>query len=274
MAYEREAAELLALIRQRRPVVHHLANFVTIADVAAATRAVGSLPIMAMAPEEIQEIVARADVLVVNLGTPTVGRLETITLAVREARERGLPIVIDPVGVGASRLRTEGAKKTLHAAGRAVVRANAAEAAALAGQPGNLRGVEAVGTADVAIVAAAVARLAGVAAITGPRDVITDGTQSLAVDNGHPWLRAVPGAGCMATALVGAFCAVAGPVGLVTAAASALACFGLAAERAAERAGGPGTLKSLLLDALFALEPDDLRAGMRCTELATTHASR
>ncbi len=271
---EELAAALLALIRERRPVIHHLANFVSMRDVALTTRALGALPVMAMAPEEVEEVVGKADALVVNLGTPTADRLEAIHRAVRAARAKGLPIIIDPVGAGGSQLRTSSAKKVLEAAGRAVIRANPAEAAALVGLPGHLRGVEAVGRNynTAAIAAAVAAQFAGVAAVTGPRDIITDGARTVGIENGHPWLAAVTGAGCMATAVIGAFCAVADPSDLVNASASALGCFGLAAERAAPRAGGPGTLVPLLMDALFALDPIDLRAGIRWTDLVTAHA--
>ncbi len=271
---EEVAAALLTLIRERRPVVHHLSNFVSIRDVALTTRALGALPMMAMAAEEVEEVVGRADALVVNLGTPTTDRLEAIHRAVSAARTKGLPIIIDPVGAGGSQLRTSSAKKVLQAAGRAVIRANPAEAAALVGLPGHLRGVEAVGGNynTAAIAAAVAAQFAGVAAVTGRRDIITDGARTVGIENGHPWLVAVTGAGCMATAVIGAFCAVADPSDLVNASASALGCFGLAAERAASHAGGPGTLVPLLMDVLFALDPMDLRAGIRWTDLVTTHA--
>ncbi len=268
------AAALLGSIRERRPVIHHLANFVSMRDVALVTRALGALPVMAMAPEEVEEVVANADALVVNLGTPTADRLEAIRRAVPVARAKGLPIIVDPVGVGGSRLRTSAAKAIVAAAGRPVIRANSAEAAGLVGLPGALRGVEAVShdANPMAIATAVAAQFRAVVAVTGARDIITDGLRTVGIDNGHAWLAAVTGAGCMATAVIGTFCAVA-PSDLVSACACALGCFGLAAERAASRAGGPGTLFPLLVDALFALTPTDLRAGIRWTNLVTTHAS-
>lgn len=270
------AASLLALIRERRPVIHHLANFVSMRDVALVTRALGALPVMAMAPEEVEEVVATSDALVVNLGTPTLERLEAIRRAVPVAAARGLPIILDPVGAGGSQLRTSTAKSLLETAGRVVIRANSAEAAALVGLPGRLRGVEAVeqdGKALV-LVETVVKRFNAVVAVTGARDIISDGAQTLAIDNGHPWLTAISGAGCMATGVIGAFCAVAIPTARVEASASALGCFGLAAERAALRAGGPGTLLPLLLDALFAMTPADLQDGIRWSDVVGTHAPR
>lgn len=274
MALEDAAATLLEAIRDRRPVVHHIANFVTMNDVALITRAVGAEPIMAMSPREVAEIVRAADVLVVSLGTPTVERLRAIERAVAAAHRRAIPIVIDPVGAGASTLRTAAAKKTIRAARRPVIRANPAEAAAVVGDAATLRGVESDGVYDVPAIARKLVARGGVAAITGARDFITDGRQTLAVDNGHPWLAAMPGAGCMATALVGTFVAVAERTGVAAAAAAGLACFGLAAETAAQRAGGPGTLKPAIIDALYALTPDALRAGIRCTDLSIQNAPR
>lgn len=265
------AARLLAEVRRRRPLVHHLANFVTMGEVAAVTRAVGASPIMAMAPEEVPEIVGRADALVVSLGTPTAERLAAIERAVDAARQRQIPVVVDPVGAGASTVRTGAARRIVAAAARPLVRANPAEAAALAGRKVSLRGVEAADSpepGEVVEIAVSLAASASVVAVTGSRDVVTDGRRVLAVDNGHPWLAAIVGAGCMATAVLGCFAAVADRAELVTAAAAGLACFGLAAERAAARSHGPGTMRPHLVDALFALTPEEFQAGIRWTELS------
>jgi len=270
----RAAARLLDAIRTRRPIVHHLANFVTIADVAAATRAVGAMPIMAMSPSEIEDVTARADALVISLGTPTEERLRAINLAVTAARKRAIPIVIDPVGAGASKHRTEASLKVIRAATWPIIRANPAEAAALVGEAAELRGVESTGAPDPKAVGPKVIKDGGVAVITGPSDVVTNGTRTLVVDNGHPWLAAMPGAGCMATALIGAFVAVAGVADFVTAAAGGIACLGLAAERAAARARGPGTLKPALIDALFTMTAKDLAAGMRCRPVPASPGRR
>jgi hydroxyethylthiazole kinase len=271
------ASDLLATLRQRRPVVHHLANLVTAAEVAAATRAVGAMPIMAISPAEVEEVTASADALVISLGTPTAERLQAVDQAVRVARRRGVPTVIDPVGAGASRLRTETARRILAAASWPVIRANPAEAEALVGSDsrtgrrGALRGVDAARAYTVEqmrTLGAALVRSGGIAALTGPADVVTDGRRVLVVHNGHPWLAAMPGAGCMATAVVGAFVAVAERADFLTAAAVGLSCFGAAAEQAARQAGGPGTLKPLVVDALARLTPAALAGRMRVHLLA------
>jgi hydroxyethylthiazole kinase len=282
------AAVLLAAVREQRPLVHHLANFVTMQAVASATRAVGALPVMAMAGDDAEEVAAAADVLVLNLGTPTPERLEVMLAAGRVATVRGIPIVLDPVGAGATRYRTVAAGRLLDELRVTVVRANPGEAAALLGRSGFVRGVESVesvesaesaagsvvesaGAGDAAALAAALARERGcVAAVTGARDHVADADRVLVVENGHPWLAAIPGAGCMVTGVIGAFCAAARSMsdgaGPLLAAASALACFGVAAEVAAGHARGPGTLAPALLDALYNLTPEQLRQAARVRE--------
>ncbi|MDI6773689.1 MAG: hydroxyethylthiazole kinase, partial [bacterium] len=165
------AAVLLAALRKQRPLVHHLTNFVTMQAVASATRALGALPVMAMAGDDAEEVAAAADALVLNLGTPTPERLEVMLAAGRVATVRSIPIVLDPVGAGATRYRTVAAGRLLDELRVTVVRANPGEAAALLGRSGFVRGVETVepagsaagsvvesaGAGDAAVLAAALA---------------------------------------------------------------------------------------------------------------------
>lgn len=254
---------LLSALRERRPLVHVMSNFVTMHTVAGAIRAVGALPVAALALEDAEETVLAADALVLNLGTPTPERMEAIMAAGRKAVVRGIPVVLDPVGAGATRLRTDVARHVLAGVGVDVVRSNPGEAAALLGRSGLVRGVEAVGpAADGAALARSLARELGcVAAITGPADSIAGPRGLVVVENGHPWMQHAVGTGCMASALIGAFCA-AGSDRLVCAAA-ALACLGVAAEAAARIAGGPGTLVPAMLDALYHMTPDELDRSAR-----------
>ncbi len=266
------AATLLEAVREQRPLVHHLANFVTMQAVAGATRAIGALPVMAMSPEDAEEVAATADALVLSLGTPTPERLEVMLSTGRIAGLRGVPIVLDPVGAGATRYRTAAAGRLLDELHPTAVRANAGEAAALLGQGGLVRGVEYVGAAEPGGLAAALAReRACVAAVTGACDFVADTDRVLGVENGHPWLAAIPGAGCMTAGVIGAFCAVARTQpeapGFLLAAACALVCFGVAAEIAADYARGPGTLAPALLDALYYLTPEQVRQEARVREL-------
>lgn len=261
------AADLLRRLRLEKPLVHHVTNLVTVNDVAAATLATGALPVMAIAPEEVEEVAGQASCLVLNLGTPTRDRLAAMAAAGRQASGRGVPVVVDPVGAGTSRMRSEAARRLLRELRVTVVRANPAEMAHLAGRPAVLRGVESVASAGPPEeAAAAVARAYGVvAAVTGSRDWVTDSSRFVAVDNGHPMLKQVVGSGCMATAVVACFVAV-GDDPLVAAAAG-LAYLGYAAELASLEARGPGTFRAALLDRLAQVQPGDLRAGVRAQEV-------
>lgn len=259
---------LLASVRDRRPLVHLFANFVTMQAVANAARALGALPVMAMARDDAEEMVAQADALVLSLGTPSPDRLEAMLAAGRRAAARGIPIVLDPVGVGATAFRSAAAHRLLGELPVTVIRANRGEAAALLGHSGQVRGVESAvvgGHLEPERLAPALARAHRcVAAITGARDCVADAERLVIVENGHPWLEAVSGAGCMVTALVGAFCAVGGDY--LVDVASALTCFGVAAETAAGRAQGPGTLIPCLLDALYYVSTEQVTHAARVTE--------
>jgi hydroxyethylthiazole kinase len=259
---------LLSAVRSRRPLVHVFANFVTMQAVASATRAIGALPVMALAGPDAEEMAGQADALVLSLGTPTADRLDAMHAAGRRAAARAVPIVLDPVGVGTTTFRTTAARGLLAHLPVAVIRANRGEAAALLGQAGQVRGVESVAPEPDGSAVLLASRLAaaygGVAAVTGPSDEVADPERVVLVEHGHPWMAAVSGAGCMAAALIGAFCAVGGD--RLTATAAALTCFGLAAEIAAGRAAGPGTLVCALLDALYHLDVDTTRHPIRVKE--------
>ncbi len=260
------AAELLVRVRRLRPLVHHLTNYVTAGDVANVTLAVGALPVMAHAQEEVEEVAASASAVALNLGTLTPRRLEAMLAAGRRANAQGIPLVLDPAGVGVSGFRRQAAASVLRELRVQVVRGNWAEMSHLAGTPAELRGVESLGGArpPEQVAEAVAARYGVVAAVTGPRDWVTDSRRLVAVDNGHPLLTQITGAGCMATAVVACFLAVADDPLVAT--ASALAYFGYAAEQAAQQATGPGSFRGLLLDRLAGAEPDHLRAGVRAEE--------
>jgi hydroxyethylthiazole kinase len=246
-------------LRERKPLIHQITNYVVMNETANATLAIGALPVMAHAVEEVEELAAVARALVLNIGTLSRHWIDAMLLAGRAANAAGVPIVLDPVGVGATTLRTETAKRILADVDVAIVRGNAAEVAALAGLQAEIRGVEAIGAeADAPTIArTAASGLGVVASVTGPVDHVSDGTRTLAVANGDPLLATITGSGCMATAVTGCFAAVRGDA-LVDAAAFALAAFGVAAEDAARGADGPGTFHARLYDTLYALTPDSL----------------
>jgi hydroxyethylthiazole kinase len=254
-------------LRERRPLVHQITNYVVMNETANATLAIGALPVMAHAPQEVEEMASMAGALVLNIGTLSEHWVDAMVAAGRAANEAGAPVVLDPVGAGATRYRTETARLILDAVDVAVLRGNAAEIAALAGRTAEIRGVESIGTADspAELARAAAKALGCTAAVTGPVDHVSDGENVLTVSNGHELLGTVTGTGCISTALTGCFLAVR-PDAPVEAATVALAALGVAAEDAAQAARGPGTFHAGLYDALYGLTPEELDARARIGE--------
>jgi hydroxyethylthiazole kinase len=248
----------LGVIRERKPLVHNITNYVVMNETANAILALGALPVMAHAKEEVREMVGFAGALVLNIGTLSEDWIEAMLLAGAEANARGIPVVLDPVGVGATKYRTETAKRILDTLDVAVLRGNAGEVATLVGVEAEVRGVESVGGGgDPAALAQEAARTLGVvASVTGAVDHVSDGERSAAVSNGHPLLASITGTGCMSTAMTGSF--LAGKDDPFEAAVEALVAFGVAGEDAAVGANGPGSFHVALYDALAALDPASL----------------
>jgi hydroxyethylthiazole kinase len=253
--------QALRELRERRPLVHQITNYVVMNETANATLALGALPVMAHAREEVEEMVALAGALVLNIGTLSPHWIEAMLLAGKAANEHGVPVVLDPVGAGATRFRTETARRLLDEVKVAVLRGNQGEVATLVGVQAEVRGVESIGAGGepAALARTAALNLGLVASVTGPIDHVTDGDRVVAVANGHELLAVVTGTGCMSSAITGCFLAVARDRPL-EASAGALAAFGVAAEDAARDAKGPGSFHVGLYDALAALEPDALDA--------------
>jgi hydroxyethylthiazole kinase len=260
------AGASLGELRERKPLVHQITNYVVMNETANATLALGALPVMAHAQEEVEEMVGLASALVLNIGTLSEHWIEAMLLAGRAASERGIPIVLDPVGAGATTYRTETAARILDELDVTVLRGNQGEIATLLGADAEVRGVEsmAIGLEPQALARGAAAELGVVASVTGPIDHVSDGERDLDVANGHPLLAAVTGTGCISSALTGCFLAVK-PQEPLEAAAEALAALGVAAEDAAAGAEGPGTFHARLYDALAALDPDTLDERARIT---------
>lgn len=260
------ASRIMMQVRKNKPLVHHITNFVVMNNTANITLCAGALPIMAHAKEEVAEMAGNADALVLNMGTLWPAQVESMLLAGHRANDRDIPVVLDPVGVGATRLRTDSVRLLLDRLSIAIVRGNLAEIAVLIGKEAKIRGVESRNVSeDAAAVAHQFANEYGcVAAVTGEVDVVSDGTHLARVFNGHPMMGKVTGTGCMATAVVAAYAAV--ERDYFSATASALAAYGLAGEIAAERSQGPGTFQMHLFDALAGLSEEALLAGVRIGE--------
>lgn len=255
--------DVLLKVRKRKPVVHAITNWVTGNEVASALYAVGARPIMAISPEEVEEITSRAGALVLNLGTPSPARIEAMLLSGRQANKKGIPVLFDPVGVGASGFRIGSSGRILSELRVTVIRGNQSELGTLAGQGGHLAGVDSIeGPQDLYQAVQYLSEKTGaVVAASGPRDLIVFSGKKAIVENGHPMMGRVTGMGCMLTAIIAAFHAVENDP--LTATVSATAFFGLAGEQAALKSNGPGTFKSAFLDVLFSLTPDQMRKGMK-----------
>jgi hydroxyethylthiazole kinase len=262
------AGATLRTMREQRPLVHQITNYVVMNETANATLALGALPVMAHAGEEVEEMARLASSLVLNIGTLSSHWIESMLLAGGVATARGIPVVLDPVGAGATEFRTSTSRRILDLVDVTVLRGNAGEVASLIGADAEVRGVESIaaGIEPAELARTAARRLGVIASVTGPVDHVSDGERVLAVANGHALLATVTGTGCMSSALTGCFLA-AKPGKPLEAAAEALAAFGVAAEDAAEGAGGPGTFHARLYDALYALEPELLDRRVRIEEL-------
>jgi hydroxyethylthiazole kinase len=262
-----KAAENLSKIRASRPLIHNITNFVVMNMTANVLLAAGASPVMAHAENEVEDMVGFAGALVLNIGTLTDTWVASMLKAGRKASVLGKPIVLDPVGVGATALRTAAAKDILASTRVSVVRGNASEILSLADRKAAGKGVDAAHSVDDAETAAAelALTLRTCLAITGPVDLVTDGRRAMRIANGHPLMPMVTGTGCSATAIIGAFLAV--DPDPVSAAATALAFFGIAGEEAGAQATGPGSFLVHLLDALYTLTPEDVAKRCRISIL-------
>lgn len=261
----------LTKLHEARPLIHNITNFVVMNSTANMLLAAGASPVMAHAENEVEEMVSFAGALVLNIGTLTDDWVDAMVKAGKKATALGVPIVLDPVGAGATALRTQAAQRILAETRIGVVRGNASEILALAGGAGQTKGVDAADSVEAAAEQAVSlsARLQVPVAITGPVDFITDGNRVLRVANGHPLMSSVTGTGCGASAMIGAFVAVdAEPL---AAAATALSYYGLAGQQAAEGAAGPGSFAVRFLDSLHGMTEAALLEGCRIEEVGTYH---
>jgi hydroxyethylthiazole kinase len=261
--YAERAARNLVLVREKRPLIHNITNYVVMQYTANALLALGASPVMAHAVEEMEEMVSLADALVLNIGTLSGPWIEGMLVAGRTASRRNIPIVLDPVGAGATRLRTTTAVRLLDECRVTVLRGNASEVLAVAQGAGGTRGVDAAHKVEDAVEAARewARRRSIIVAITGAVDHVTDGGTVRRVHNGHPLMGRITGSGCTATTVIGAFCAV--NADAVEATASALAFYGLAGEYAARAGNLPGTFAVGLIDMLQAVTPDQVARDAR-----------
>lgn len=271
----REIADDLLKIRENKPLVHHITNFVVMNETANATLCIGALPVMAHAKEEVSEMVAFAGALLLNIGTLTPELIDSMILAGKRANELGVPVILDPVGAGATKLRTESTRRIMDEVKLAIIRGNGAEVGIIAGAGGEIKGVESVGKSErmMEVARELASREGVVVSVTGPEDIITDGERVALVKNGDPMMATVTGTGCMSTTMVAAFAAV--QKDYFKAASGALVAYGIAGEKAAAVSGErPGTFHTALYDAIYALTPDDILRGAKIELILPVKAER
>jgi hydroxyethylthiazole kinase len=254
----------LSRIRESRPLVHNITNFVVMEPTANALLALGASPVMAHAPEEMEAFAQFASALVLNIGTLDASWIASMRLAAEAAAARGTPTVLDPVGAGATALRTDTAAELLSLMSpRRILRGNASEVMAVAGAAIRSHGVDSSAGSDEATGSAeSLARSQTlVASVSGGTDVITDGTRTVRILNDTPMMARVTGMGCTASAITGAFAGVNSDP--FEAAVHAMAVMGVAGEIAAEGAAGPGSFLARFHDALAAVDGAALEARLR-----------
>ena len=259
-------ADGLARIRNSQPVVHSITNYVAMSFNANALLAIGASPIMAHAVEEIAAVIKLARALVINIGTLDTSWLKSMYSAMEAAKQKAIPIIIDPVGAGATPFRTQTALELCETIAPQVIRGNAAEIMALAGQSLSIsKGVDSIYQSETALSAGK--QLAKhydcVIVISGKQDFIISTNSTYIVENGVALMQKVTGMGCTGTALIAAFCAVQTDYAL--AATSAMAVMGIAGELACPSAKGPGSLQVQFLDTLYHLQTEDIVQHLKLT---------
>ncbi len=256
--------ENLSAIKEKKPLVHHITNYVTVNDCANITLAIGASPVMADDEQEVTDMVSYAAALVLNIGTLNSRTVNAMLKAGQKAKNMGIPVIFDPVGVGATNFRSETAKMILRELSPTVIRGNMSEIKILAGQNVVIKGVDSVAdsTDGVRIARELSEKLRCIVAITGPTDIVCSPDRLCFIDNGHPMLTDVTGTGCMTTSLIGAYCG-AGKDYFISTAAGIMT-MGLAGElayRSLLPADGVGTFKQRLFDSVYCLTPEMINEG-------------
>ena len=256
---------LLSAIRDQAPLVHNITNYVVMNSTANALLALGASPVMAHAVEEVEDMVRISRALVINIGTLSAPWIDAMSVAVRAASRLGIPIVLDPVGCGATAFRTRTALDLIAAARPAVIRGNASEIRALARSTGGVKGVDSQHAPEEVLDDARILSqsLGCVVSVSGPTDIVVAGEQVARIHNGDPLMTRVTGMGCTASAVTGAFLAVSAEA--FEAAVQAMVVMGVAGELAAAGAEGPGSFQLRFLDALHGLRETDLQPRARMT---------
>ena len=255
--------ENLEQVRRQSPLVHNITNYVVMNLTANALLAIGASPVMAHAPEEVEDMVNIASALVINIGTLSQPWIHSMLKAARQANKKGIPVIYDPVGAGATPYRTQTIRELIKAVPPTIVRGNASEIMAIAEDTARTKGVDSAAATATALASAR--RLSEqhdcVVCVSGETDYIIDKKGMALIKNGHAMMPKVTGLGCTASALCGAFAAV--NPDCFTATTAAMAVMGIAGEIAAEKAQGPASLQVHFLDTLFKLTGEEIEQRLK-----------
>jgi hydroxyethylthiazole kinase len=258
MSTKEELINDLKLLREKSPLVHNITNYVVMNNTANALLAIGASPVMAHSVDEVEDMVKIASSLVINIGTLSKKWVKGMLLANKAAHKKGIPVVLDPVGAGATPYRNEVCAKIMEEFCPTIIRGNASEILSLSLPSTKTKGVDNLEkTEDTIEFAMDLANnYHSIIVISGPVDYITDGHRVEMVKGGSPLMTKVTGMGCTATAIIGAFAAI--NPDPFKAAMHAMTVMNIAGEMAAEIAKGPGTMQLQFLDTLYNLSEEDI----------------
>lgn len=256
-------AKMMTKVRKTRPLVHHITNYVTVNDCANITICAGGSPVMSDAAKDVPEMVRLASALVLNIGTLRPRTVDSMIIAGKEANDAGVPVILDPVGAGATSYRTESVRRILNTIDVSVIKGNAGEIGVLAGTGGDVRGVDSMSEPENCedTVKALAGDTSTIVAMTGPIDYVSDGKRVVVLKNGHDYLECVSGTGCMVSSVVG--CYVGAHGAKIRAVSAAISVFSIAGEMAAVNAKGPGSFKMELFDSMYNLTEDDVTSRLK-----------
>ncbi|MCT4617830.1 MAG: hydroxyethylthiazole kinase [Marinisporobacter sp.] len=267
--------KLLENLEKNPPLVHHITNYVTVNDCANIVLAAGGSPLMADDGEEVEDIVAISSVLYINIGTLNKRTIKSMIKAGKKANEKGIPVILDPVGVGASQLRNEAIKKLIENVHFSVIKGNMSEMKALYTHAKNTGGVDVQEEhmihdhnldENIEFVKAVARKFKCIIAITGAIDIISDGEKTCFVRNGHPMMAKITGTGCMTGSVIATFCAP-NKENYLEATIMAIAAMGicgeLAHEKVTKRSEGSSSFRNHLIDTMSLMDVNKLKEGAK-----------
>ena len=269
MELREKVSKLISKVREKNPLVHHITNYVTVNDCANITIAIGGSPVMADDINEAADMTSMVSALVINIGTLNTRTIESMIASGKRANKLGIPVILDPVGIGATSFRTKTTEALIKEIKFSVIRGNMSEIKMLAGVEAKIKGVDSIGTEEGGeeIALNLSKKLNCIVAITGVKDIISDGTRICIIENGHNMLSKVTGTGCMTTSLIGSFCGANSDYYL--SAIAGITSMGLAGEKSFEALAVKtylGDFKVSIFNAIASLTEDDMLKGSRLYE--------